>query len=130
MKKFLQITTLVFALLLVANIAAAALVPDACRGADTVKDCTLGTLKDLIANVINFLLGFSGIICLLFMVWGGVQMLLSGGNPDAIKKGKGTISNALLGLAIVLGSYLIINIVVGVLSNGSIPGLKDLLKFW
>ncbi len=109
---------------------AAGLVPTDCQGAQAAKDCGLSDLKTLIIYMINFLLVSSGMVALLFLVVGGVQMLMSGGNPESIKKGKATISNAVLGLGIVLASYLIINIVVSQLSGGSLPGFQGIFQFW
>ncbi len=107
--------------------AMAALVPDVCQGDAAADGCTLGTLKQLAFNIINWLLGAAGMVALLFLLIGGIQMLMSGGNPEQIKKGKATLSNALLGLGIVFGSYLIINIVVSQLTGKPLP---DLLNFF
>ena len=123
------VSLVVFGLVFAAPVMAA-LVPTVCQGASAAGQCTLSSLKDLVANMINFLLGFAGLVCLLFLVIGGVRMLTSGGNPETVKNAKSTISNAFLGLAITLAAYLIINVVIIVLSGGSINGLADLLSFW
>ncbi len=118
-----------------ANFASAQLVPENCRR-DTVAmgqggiDCSLTDLLDLIFNMINYLLGAAGTIALLFLVWGGLKMLLSGGNPEQVKEAKSTITNAIIGFVIILAAYIIINLLVSVLTNGSVPNIDELILFW
>ncbi len=59
----------------------------------------------LIANVIKVFLGVVGAIALIFFIWGGFQMLTSGGNSERVSKGRDTLMWAALGLIIVFGSY-------------------------
>jgi len=40
-------------------------------------------------------------------IWGGFQLLFSGGNPEKIQKGKDTLVWATLGLVIIFGSWAI-----------------------
>jgi hypothetical protein len=48
-------------------------------------------------------------------VYGGFQMVISSGNPDALKTAKATITWAILGLVVALLSYSIVGIVQSLL---------------
>jgi hypothetical protein len=66
----------------------------------------------IIVRVIQVLLGFAGLIALVYIILGGFQMVTSQGNDETIKKGKKTLTNAIIGLVIILLSYIIVTIVV------------------
>lgn len=67
--------------------------------------------KVLIFRILRYSLGFLGILALVMIIYGGFLMLTSGGNADMIKKAKGTIIWASVGIAIVLGSWQILSFI-------------------
>lgn len=75
----------------------------------------LGSVKDprlIVASIIKTLLGLLGMLIVAYMVYGGYLIMLSGGSEDQIAKGKETIVNAAIGLAIVLSAYSIVRFAV------------------
>lgn len=74
--------------------------------------CSLNTFVRLGVNASKIILGVVGALTLAMFVWGGVTLLISGGNTEAVKKGKDTLVASVIGLVIVFGSYTIINFVV------------------
>lgn len=52
-----------------------------------------------------------GLGFLLFLLWGGLDWLLAGGDKQRLEEGRGKMRNALLGLAILAGSYVIVEFV-------------------
>jgi hypothetical protein len=58
-------------------------------------------LQPLIAAIF----GVTGIIFFVYMFFGGYLWFTSGGDAEQLKKGHTAIRNAIIGLAIVLGSY-------------------------
>lgn len=130
MKKFLTIfVILLFIVSLVLPIVAdAALVPAGCtKQPPPGSKCGLQEFKTLVYAVINFLLGMAGTVALLFMVWGGLRMLLSGGNPEAIKSGKSTLYNALIGFTVAMASFIILNLLIGTFTQFN--SVDDLIQF-
>jgi amino acid transporter len=81
--------------------------------------CTFQHLFELVYLVVNTLIGMAGLVAIFFIVWGGAQMLLSAGNMEKVQDAKRTIWNAILGLVLVLMSYLIISFVVGLILPGA-----------
>ena len=61
--------------------------------------------------VLQGLLSILGILAVVFIVVGGVQMVLSAGNEEAIGKAKKTITWAIIGLVVAMLSFSIIAIV-------------------
>lgn len=64
---------------------------------------------EIIGMIIKALLGVVGGVALVMMVWGGFQWLTSAGSPDKVKSGTGTMLWAIIGLILVLASYLLVN---------------------
>lgn len=59
----------------------------------------------------NFILGLVGSLALLAFVVGGLMWMLSGGKAELVSRGKQTILGAVIGLAIVFTSFMIIQMV-------------------
>lgn len=58
--------------------------------------------------IFNFGLGASGILAITMIVLGAVQMMLNAANPSAQTAGKDKMKSALMGLALIFGSWLIL----------------------
>jgi len=71
--------------------------------------CTFCHLLQLAQNVINFLLTLSLFLAVIFIVWGAIMMMLSAGNEKNFESAKKIMTGAVIGVAVVLGSYIILN---------------------
>lgn len=60
---------------------------------------------------IEILLRFAGIAAIAYVVYGGVQYIISQGEPDRTKSAKDTILNALIGLVIVIIASAVVSFV-------------------
>jgi hypothetical protein len=76
---------------------------------------TTGSLTELIATLIKYALYFAGIIAVVFAIIGGYQYMTAAGSDEQAGKGRKTLQNALIGLAIVILSYAIISSVTNFL---------------
>jgi hypothetical protein len=81
-------------------------------------DCKLSDIFVMIQNIVNCLVFISTIICLLFLVIGGLLYIFSLGNPENLTKAKNTILWALGGLALVFLAWLIVNTVMQFMGVG------------
>ncbi len=77
-------------------------------------------VNGLAARLIGVILSVVGSIALLMFIWGGFQWLSSAGEPDRVKKGKETLKWAVIGLAVILMAYVMVNAVVSGLTTGTI----------
>jgi uncharacterized membrane protein len=57
-----------------------------------------GSILDLIATFIALSLIVASLLCLVFIIYGGITFILSAGNEDRIKKAVHTIRFAIIGL--------------------------------
>ncbi len=82
----------------------------------------LGTTdpNELISNIIRVVLGVVAILALVIIVYGGIEILISAGNEDRVKRGRDSLMWAFIGLLIVFGSYGIIQAVFKALGGESI----------
>ncbi|HNZ70492.1 MAG TPA: hypothetical protein PKJ86_00580 [Candidatus Dojkabacteria bacterium] len=88
-------------------------------GIDSPADSSLsgesgsGTvIVEKIIQLLDFAVVFSSVVAVGFVVWGGVTYMTANGDAEKIKKGTGTIVNALIGLGIIFLSRLIIEFVM------------------
>lgn len=92
--------------------------PDSIMGSKELKECAadgscgLNDFVDIGIVVSRILVGLSGSAALLAFVAGGIMLMLSGGNKTWVDRGKATITGAIIGLVIVLASWVIIGLVI------------------
>lgn len=79
---------------------------------ETNEGIDMSLISVEIVGVINFLLSLAGIAALAMMIWTGYQMLMAGDNKDEFEKGKKQIGFIVIGIVIMLSSYLIVNTLV------------------
>lgn len=77
-------------------------------------------IRVIIANIIRAALGLLGIICLVLMLYAGYLWMTSGGNEEQIGSAKRILTNAVIGLAIILSAYTIVLFVMRLLGVGGI----------
>lgn len=76
--------------------------------------------EEVVAMVIQAVLGFLGIIFVVLMIIGGIQWMTAEGNEESVKKAKNRIKNAVIGLVIVVLSYAISVFVINTLLKNNI----------
>lgn len=81
-------------------------------GALGYQTTATGDAKALILSVINWVLGFLGLAAVILIIYGGILWMTSAGEDKRAKQGKMVIKNAVIGLAIILGAYVIVNFVI------------------
>lgn len=77
------------------------------------------SVPQLIGNVIKIILGLSGIVTLVFIIWGGVEIMFAQGKPDAMKNAKNRIVTACIGIIIISIAYGITEFVINILTRVS-----------
>jgi Type IV secretion system pilin len=69
--------------------------------------------RALVLTIVNFFLGFLGLIAVLMVIYGGVLVLTSGSNPEQAGKGKKILLYAALGIIIILLSFAFVSTILG-----------------
>ncbi len=71
----------------------------------------VANIETFIKNVILILVKIAGLVSAGFFVWGGFGYITSSGNPEMLDRSKKTILYSAIGLAVVLGAFVLTNIV-------------------
>jgi hypothetical protein len=117
MKKFLSAVLLVLAL---APAAVSAQTSTGSAGACSSPQTTVASgqsyasstseqLGKCVSQIYLWSLGVGGVLALIMIVLGGYYVMTAAGNAAQVSKGKSYIYSSLIGLAILLGAYLILS---------------------
>jgi hypothetical protein len=71
--------------------------------------------NDVIARVIKAIIGLSGTLALVIFIWGGIQWLISAGDPKKITSGRNAMMYSAGGLILIFTSYIIVNQLLNIL---------------
>ncbi len=123
MKKSFSALALSLSLITTLSMAAPALavspVQQACEGANVgnplnSSDCSsqAGLLPDKLKTIINIFLFIVGAVAVFMVIVGGFRMVISSGNPEAMKGARNTVLFAVIGVAVTLLAYAIVNFVI------------------
>ncbi len=74
-------------------------------------------VKDIAKKIIEWALYLAAIIAVIFIIIGGFLYITSAGDATRATKGRTTLVNALIGLTIIILSYLIVQIVYNFLTQ-------------
>lgn len=66
-------------------------------------------LAPLIGQIVNAVLALSGLILVVLFVWGGILYLTAQGDVERVKKAKGALVNAVIGIVIVVSAFTIVS---------------------
>ena len=87
----------------------------------TFTPAKVTSIATLLNVVLPLLTTGAGLIFLVMALFGGFNLLTHGDNPEAVKKAYGTISYAILGLLIVIGSFVAVRIIGSMLNVDILP---------
>lgn len=68
-------------------------------------------LGPVVQKALIYIFPAAGILLLLYLLWGGLQLMTSGGDPKAIQSARDKITSALIGFLIVFAAYWIVQII-------------------
>jgi len=78
-----------------------------------------------VSNLIGLLIGVAAVLLLVFLVWGGVEWIMSGGEKAGVENARNRITNALIGLIIVVAAWAIFSLLktfLGLPNNVQVGG--------
>lgn len=103
MRKYIFIVSITFLALSIVN-------PAFAQTATTTNG-SVSQIVSFIQSVVQVLITLAGTISVGFIVWGGIGYITSSGHPDNLEKSKKTIFYAAVGLAVVLGAFVLSGII-------------------
>lgn len=81
-------------------------------GGEAFVDPAAG-LGKLIGVSVNLFLIFAGLVMLIYMLWGGLDWILSTGEKEKLNKAQGKITNAAIGIFIIILALVLFNVIAG-----------------
>lgn len=78
---------------------------------DVADVATINSLVSVFSNIITSVVALTGILLFIMLVIGGFTFLFSGGDQKKLEKAKGTVTNAIIGLIVLLCAYIILLII-------------------
>jgi PKD repeat protein len=84
-------------------------------------------LRDFIVNVVNFALGFLGLVAVIVVIYGGFLYVTAGGEEEKTTKGKKSVTYAVIGIVIIIISYALVNTVISGIGQGTDVGQEQQL---
>jgi len=80
--------------------------------ADSGALSTNTSVPQIVGNVIKVILGVSGTVALIFIIWGGIQWMVSKGAQDKIASARKLMTSGMIGIAIIAAAYAITDFVI------------------
>ncbi len=84
---------------------------------------TIQCLEVLFTRVVTAVVELAGVLLFIMLLVGGFTFLFSGGDQKKLETARGTITNAIIGLVIIVSAYLILKTI------STFTGIPDLLQF-
>ena len=75
------------------------------------------TATGLALRIIRIMLYFAAIVAVIMAIIGGYQVMTAGGNPTQAASGRKTLTNAVIGLAIILLAFVIVQVLVNFITK-------------
>ena len=78
------------------------------------------SIANVIRAVINILFVVAAVIAIIFLIWGGIKWILSGGDKAGVESARNTIIAAIVGLVIVFLTFFVLTLVFTFLGFGNL----------
>ena len=85
----------------------------------TIKEALVDTMSpgllvsNVIVRIVNAVLGFVGLLAVIFIIIAGIMMIVNVGNDEQYQKAKSLILRVAIGLLVIIASAAIVNLVFG-----------------
>jgi|SRR3989344_2473262 len=76
------------------------------------------SLSGLIMRIINIALGVAGLVAVLFLIIGGFRYITAAGNEETAEQAKKIIINAIIGVVVIILSFVIVRVISNALITG------------
>jgi len=117
MKK-IRLLILLVVLLLPVAVLAANFIPENPASGGGLVGTSSSTFTQELGNIIKAVLVAAGLLAVAFIIWGGFMYITSRGNEELATEAKNIIRNAIIGLVVIILSYVIVVVIARALIFG------------
>ncbi|HBH46106.1 MAG: hypothetical protein A2445_02340 [Candidatus Jacksonbacteria bacterium RIFOXYC2_FULL_44_29] len=82
------------------------------REKQKVKICNSPDFREVLITILQYALGFTALIALIMVIFGGFTWATSAGSPERVTKGKNILTWALIGLVFIMIAWSVITFVM------------------
>ena len=100
------------------------------EGSKAADVATIRGLQCLVANILMVAITIIGLAGFVMMIFGSIKLMVSGGQAKGTEEAKNTLTYAVIGLAVALSAFFIINIIasftgIDMIKQFSIPEINQ-----
>lgn len=75
------------------------------------------TFSGIVMQIIQILLSIAGLVAVIFLIVGGFRYITAGGNEETAEAAKKTITNAIIGIVVIILSFVIVRVISNALTK-------------
>lgn len=87
-----------------------------------------GDLGGVISTLLSFVMAIAALAVFLYLIWGGIQWITSGGEKGKTEEARNKITSAVIGLIVLAASYALLMLILRVLGFESLTGALQGIK--
>ncbi|OGE82384.1 MAG: hypothetical protein A3B10_02815 [Candidatus Doudnabacteria bacterium RIFCSPLOWO2_01_FULL_44_21] len=77
-------------------------------------------VSTFVLRIINIALAIAGLIAVLFLIIGGFRYITSAGNEETAEQAKKIITNAIIGIVVIILAFVIVRVISNALVSGQV----------
>ena len=116
-KKFLLLSTLMVGAITLFSALPEAAATEFLKGDENIPGGETD-FRTLVLTIIQYFLGFLGLLAVIMVIYGGITYVTSAGNDEAVGKAKKIILYSVIGIIVILLSFVIVGAVLGSPTGG------------
>ncbi len=62
-------------------------------------------ISHVLIPILSYVFPIAGILVLIYLIYGGINLMIAAGNEEGIREGKAKVTNALIGFIIIFVAY-------------------------
>lgn len=86
-------------------------------------------ISNVINSVLSFVMLIAGLLVLLYLIWGGIEWITSGGDKGKTESARNKITAAVIGLIVLAASYAIFLLIINFIGFGDSGDLFDNVQY-
>ena len=81
------------------------------------------TPDTIIQNALGWFFLIAGLLCIIIIIWAGISYATAGGDEEKVGKAKTRLIYGIIGVAVIIGSYIITQIIQSAITGNLTPNI-------
>jgi len=79
--------------------------------------------RTVIQNALGWFFLIAGLLCIIIIIWAGISYATAGGDEEKVGKAKTRLIYGIIGVAVIIGSYIITQIIQSAITGNLTPNI-------